>query len=528
MPGAGVAEELNISVATMPPTPPQRRFAIAVAWVMFALFALTAPFSRIALPPLDTFIPTLEAVFCVNDLVTATLLFSQFAVIRSRGLLILATGYLFTAIIVIPHALTFPSPYSPIDGLSAGLDRNAWLYAFWHLGFPASLLFYALHKDDRHPDSAVRVSPLAEISWSIVIVTLLVAVLTWIAISGAAHLPLLFLDPTHWAPFSLYVSLFNIVIGGLALIALWNRSSSVLDQWLLIVACAFVAEQIFGCLLSPNRYSVGFYAGRTFSLATTNIVLIVLLAETTRLYTRFARLNLALERERNNKLMNLEAITASISHEVRQPLTAIVTNGSAALRFLGRQPPDLDEIRSALNAMVRDSHRASEVFESIRTLFKNDPVVRPIDMNTVALEVLRDMRTELKAHNVNVSTELTSDLPFVMGHNGQLHEVLHNLVHNAIDAMDTVGDAPRTLRITTARRGQDAIAVSVQDSGPGIDPKQIDGIFDAFVTTKSQGMGLGLAICRMIAERHGGELLALSGKYGALFQLVLPINLRNS
>jgi signal transduction histidine kinase len=151
----------------------------------------------------------------------------------------------------------------------------------------------------------------------------------------------------------------------------------------------------------------------------------------------------------------------------------------------------------------------------------------PVDVNEMILGALRSLRGELDVHGVTTRIELTSELPPVMGHSGQLQEVILNLLRNGIEAMDTVKGGNRVLRVQTAHNGRDAIAVAVEDTGPGIDPKKLDGIFDAFVTTKPQGMGLGLAICRMIIERHGGQLTASSNGNcgGALFQFVLPIKL---
>jgi signal transduction histidine kinase len=238
-----------------------------------------------------------------------------------------------------------------------------------------------------------------------------------------------------------------------------------------------------------------------------------------------ARSNMLLERERDNKLMNLEAITASIAHEVNQPLTAIVTNGRAALRFLGKAPPDHNEVRTALDRIISDGHRTSEVFDGIRALFRKvDQGREPIDVNAVILGVLRSLRGELRDRRITARPELTSELPFVEGNRNQLQQVIFNLVHNALEAMDTTTDRSRVLRVKTELGGGDAIVVAVEDSGPGIDPEQLDGIFGAFFTTKAHGMGLGLAICRMIIERHGGRLTASSdGKSGALFQFVMPI-----
>jgi PAS domain S-box-containing protein len=233
----------------------------------------------------------------------------------------------------------------------------------------------------------------------------------------------------------------------------------------------------------------------------------------------------ALERERENKLMNVDAITASIAHEVKQPLTAIATYASAALRFLERTPPAYDEVHAALNRVISDSHRASEVFDSIRALFrKTDQARQPIDVSQIILEAVQSLNGELKDHGVTTHTELTSELPLIEGQRNQLQQVIINLIQNAIEAMETTSDQSRELRVRTKLRDGDAIVVAVEDTGPGIDPRRLDGIFDAFVTTKADGMGLGLAICRRIIENHGGKISVLSdGNTGTQFQFVLPI-----
>jgi signal transduction histidine kinase len=252
-------------------------------------------------------------------------------------------------------------------------------------------------------------------------------------------------------------------------------------------------------------------------------VLAALFAERRASEARLARANMLLEREQDNKLMSAQAIAGAIAHEVRQPLTGIVTNASAALRWLGRSPPDYDRVRAALDRIQSNSHRTSEVFDAMHSLFrKGDEGRERIDLNEIIVEVLQSLRGELKDHEIETRCELT-ELPPVDGHRGQLREAMFNLVRNAIEAMGTTTNGSRVLRVTTELRGPDAIAVTVEDSGPGIDPQKLESIFTAFLTTKSCGMGLGLAICRMIAEQHGGQLTASSdGKSGALFQFVLP------
>jgi len=192
-----------------------------------------------------------------------------------------------------------------------------------------------------------------------------------------------------------------------------------------------------------------------------------------------------------------------------------------------RVPLDLDKVREILSQMMDDCNRVSEVFDTIRALFRRvDQKREPTVVNELVLDVLQSMREELKDHGITTETELAPELQRVDGHRNQLRQVIFNLIHNAIESMDSTIDGRRVLRVTTKSQGPDEIIVAVEDSGPGINPRGLDSVFDPFITTKPDGMGLGLAICRMIVERHGGKLSALSdGKNGARFQFVLPVRL---
>jgi signal transduction histidine kinase len=516
----------DTSLLDLPATSRQSWSAGALAAVLLVGCGALVPFAGSPLSELNAFFPSLDAIVFVTDLITSVLLFAQFSIYQSRSLLVLGSGYLFTALIVVPHALTFSGAFSPTGLLGAGIQTGSWLYIFWHFGFAAALLAYAVLREEKGTKSISEASMATAISWSVAIVCALVCGLAWLATAGSVLLPAIILDKTHISPSTSYYVAFVILISAAALTALWVRHrSSVLDQWLMVVALAFILELVFGGLLPTIRFSLGFYASRGFSLATATVVLVVLLAETTRLYARLSRTNMILQHERNSKLMNMEAMIASISHEVRQPLGAIAANGDAALLFLGNTPPKLEKVRSALEMIVNDSYRASQVFDSIRALVRStDRALESVDVNDVVLAVLRDLRRELNDHGVITRTALTAELPLVKGHRGQLQEVMLNLVQNAIDAMDAVGRGNRILHVKTEYSGRDTIGVAVEDSGSGVEPEKLDGIFDAFVTTKSNGMGLGLALCRMIIERHQGQLSASSNvKTGARFQFILPI-----
>ena len=225
-----------------------------------------------------------------------------------------------------------------------------------------------------------------------------------------------------------------------------------------------------------------------------------------------------------NRVVTASELTASIAHEIKQPLAAMVANASAGLRWLAREIPDLGETRDAMKNIVSAGHRADEVIGSIQAMFKKDSQVStPLDLNKVIQDVLGLVRRDLETQRILVQSGLTKPLPLVLGHKGQLQQVILNLVRNAADAMDSVSGRARVLRIKTAIHGSDGVLLSVEDSGTGIAPEDIDRIFELFFTTKSQGMGMGLSICRSIIEAHNGRLWASPGvDCGSVFNIMLP------
>src|SRR6516225_4385555 len=232
-----------------------------------------------------------------------------------------------------------------------------------------------------------------------------------------------------------------------------------------------------------------------------------------------------LRRERDNKPLNARAIVAALAHEIRQPLTRITTGANAAQRFVKMVPPEHDRAQTALEGIVNAGHRTSEVIEGFRALLGTGHEERQlVDVNAIIRELLESLSSELQGRQIEPRLDLTSELPSVYGNRGQLQEVVSNLVVNAIEAMETTSDRSRVLRVKTELRDRKAIAVVVQDSGPGIDGNKLSDLFTGLVSTKPHGMGLGLAISRMIIDYHGGKLIALSdGKDGASFEFVLPI-----
>jgi PAS domain S-box-containing protein len=224
------------------------------------------------------------------------------------------------------------------------------------------------------------------------------------------------------------------------------------------------------------------------------------------------------------RVMTVGELAASIAHEVNQPLTGVITNGNACLRWLGRTPPDLDEAQEAVRRMIRDGSRASEVMARIRTLLrKAEPQKTWLAINDVIGEVIALAESEVRRNRVLLKTDLAADLPPVLTDRIQLQQVLLNLMLNGMEAMRAVTDRSRELIIRSQPEETDAICVAVQDAGVGIDPQNMDRIFTAFFTTKPEGLGMGLAISRSIIEAHGGRLWATpNAGQGATVQFTLP------
>jgi PAS domain S-box-containing protein len=226
-----------------------------------------------------------------------------------------------------------------------------------------------------------------------------------------------------------------------------------------------------------------------------------------------------------NRIATMGQLTASIAHEVNQPIAAARNNAASALRFLSRDPPDLEEVREALGCIVNDVDRAGDVIGGIRKLIQKAPAPRDdcLDINEAIREVIVLTRGEALKNGVSVQMQLAEGLPLIEGDRVQLQQVVLNLVLNAVEAMSSVDDPRRELSISTGRRGADEIMVAVRDAGPGIDPEHLERVFHSFYTTKPSGMGLGLAICRSIVDAHGGRLWAAANEpRGAVFQFSLP------
>jgi C4-dicarboxylate-specific signal transduction histidine kinase len=293
--------------------------------------------------------------------------------------------------------------------------------------------------------------------------------------------------------------------------------------------------RLTGLIYLENRLTSGAFTADRSAVLELMAAQAAISLENTRLYSdlqereakaREAQMALA----HANRVTTMGQLTASIAHEVNQPIAAVVTNAHAALRFLGGQPADLEEVRQALDRIIRDGNRAGDVIGRIRDLIKKVPARQAeLDINEAILEVIEIMRSELLRNGVALQTELANGLPLTRGDRIQVQQIVLNLIMNAVEAMADVSNGSRDLLIRTAGDISNGVLVTVRDSGPGLTPESLERLFDPFYTTKPGGMGMGLSICRSIIEAHGGRVwAAATAPRGASFQFTLPAAVKAS
>jgi len=518
--------DFPIVIATMPATTPQRRTALGVVIFLFAVALAIAPLAHIQVSRIDNFIPVLQTVLSVADIVTATLLLAQYSIQPQPALLVLASGYIFSGSFAFLQTLAFPGAYAPAGLIGDGTNTAAWFFVLWHTAFLGAVLFYALLKD-RNRSTLFRESARIRVGVTIALALVAVAALSWVVTGGVRYLPQFYSDNmTLQTRLGNQVNLALCSLATLALLILFARSRTVLDLWLMVVLLAWIPNFLVAAVASSVRFSLGWYAARGFALAASCLLLSVLLTEMTFLYSRLASALTLQRRERSNRLMSVEVATAAMAHELRTPLGAIALNASAALSQLRAKPLRLEELDAILEDIEASSHRAGTVISSIRALSSKTPIDRKTttSMEDVARQVLRLVRHDLQLNEVSVVIKFQDDLPPLHADPTQLQEVILNLVKNAIDAMSSVAPDGRSLHLATGLEGNSIVLLSVKDSGGGIPSEDQDRIFEPFFTTKAAGMGLGLAICRTIVEDHGGKLrLAKSDSRGSIFEIALPV-----
>ncbi|WP_254017586.1 MASE4 domain-containing protein [Mesorhizobium escarrei] len=509
-------------ISSAPPSRVEKRAAFVTAMVLLVVFFSALPFAHVRLERLDVFLPIFATILFLTDLISATLLYAHFAILRSWSLRLLAGGYLFCALTIIPYALTFPGAFAPNGLLHAGLQTSPWLFTIWQMALPTTIIVYSTARN-LAPQRMVRSSVATVVAVDACIVAALVCAVTWFLTAHEDMVPPLIVTVTDTAAFVKFVSAFMLMVSIAALVSIWLSQRSVLDMWLLIVALAWLLSSILLNLVDV-RFDVAWYANRILAVASDSLVLLVLLAESTMLYARLAMSVLARQREREGQLISINAVSAAMAHEIRQPLTAIAANAGAGLNWIRRTPPNLERAQRAYEHIISDTGRVGEVIQSVREMFAGRERQRTlVDANDIIRETIALTRGELEDGNVVVELDLSEPIPTVPGHRGQIRQVLLNLVSNAIEAMRHVSGRRRVLRIRSEPDEHNGVALSVEDNGIGVAPENTGQIFDVFFTTRSDGMGIGLAVCRSIVEAHGGALyIARTGSHGSVFRVALP------
>jgi two-component system, sensor histidine kinase and response regulator len=521
--------EWRVSLSTLPAGTQERWRALGVVLVSLLVFALAAPFAKTRLPPVMAFVPSYESALAINDLVTAILLFGQFSILRWRAILLLASGYLFTALMAVPHALSFPGLFSE-TGLLGGSQTTAWLYMLWHGGFPLAVIGYALLKERDRERPAPTASARGPILASVIGVAVLVGLLA-LAASNAVLPPLMAGSGFTPMQVAIIATVWALSLVALVVLAL-QRPHSILDVWLMVVMCAWLFDVALSGVLNASRFDLGFYAGRIYGLMAATFVLLVLLLETGALYSRLARSLEAEAREREERLKQVQSelihvsrvnemglMVWTLSHELNQPLSAI-NNYLRAGQMLAERS-EMAKLRATLQRAGEESGRASQIIQRLRNFVKKGETERRVEDIRATLEEARTLAVADAGERGSIEISAEPGLPSALIDKVQIQQVLLNLIRNALEAM---AESPRREIVVSAFPADgDMIEVRVADTGPGLAPEVRERLFRPFTTTKAHGMGVGLSICRSIVEAHGGRLWATDNPGGGtLFRFTVP------
>jgi signal transduction histidine kinase len=486
---SGPDQGLPITIAAKPISTRDRNIAFAAIIVLAILDAIVIPFASVRLPRVDAFIPVLQTVMCVVDLLTAALVLAQYSIQPLRAIIPVASGYVFSGLFAFIQTLAFPGAYSPTGVIGDGLNSAAWFFVLWHTNFPLAVIAYVLTKDSRFGVRLSEGSTGPTIIRTLACVLAAAAGLTWLATHATQYLPAVYLNAVEQTPFGAHINLFlwamNIFLWAMnitAFVLVFVRRRTILDLWLSVVLFAWWPNFLVAVAHSVVRFSAGWYIARFVALVASSMLLIVLLAESTALYARLAKAFDLLRRERADRLANVQAATAAMAHELRQPLTGMATQGAAGVNWLKRTPPELNKVRECFQSIIDASLHANEIIAAIRDLYRKTPTEHTmVQINDVVREVLALVQDDLRVEAVVATAEYDKNLPQIHAARTQIQQVILNLVKNAIEAMRWVAPDKRRLRVVTGSDGNSGVAVYVQDSGPGISPTAKSGYSSHFL-----------------------------------------------
>lgn len=514
-------------------TPPNRteiRIGLAIVAQMLIILLATLPVHNLHIGAIPGLIPALDAGMLACDLISAAILYAQAAVFRSRALTLLASGYVVSGLLLIPWALTFPGAFSAGGLLGAKVNTTGWIAVCWRLSVPVAVFFYAWLKHRDATNRPVAERPPARVLEALLISIAIAISVTLLATLGHDLLPSFFIDQSQVIQ-SRLVTVNMVVIGWTiaAMVRLFRQEKSVLDLWLLVAMSAWLAQSLLNLLLQ-SRFSLGAYVFLSLTLMSNLVVMLALITESNRLYGRLALSTAARDRERDARLMSMDAVAAAMAHELGQPLAAAKLSASAALGWLTRSKPDVERASRSLRETLDSGERTFDVIKSIRATFATGAkAVSEISLNELARDTVQLMDRELAARKVALQLSLDEALPTVLANRVQVQRVLINLLTNAIESMATIRGRPRRIAIRSSQLDGQNVQLDVSDTGVGISPEKMAQIFEPFFTTKSTGTGLGLSLSRTIIEEHGGRLWVSSGQdYGVTFHVQMKCRPKTS
>jgi signal transduction histidine kinase len=518
-------------LSAAPATTGQTRAALAVVLLVLVACLATLPFAQLVWISFPGFILIQQTLQAGNSLIIAALLFGQYAVARTASLNILAGGYLFTALMIVAHALSFPGAFSQ-TGLIGGPQSTSWLYTAWHAILPVTIIVYALIPPDENTERPYNSARQTIVS-SILICVGGATAITLLMTAGHDWLPAL-VQNGRLMPASIpaVVGLLLLASGAL-LVVIQKKPRSLLDLWLIATMSTWLCTIATVSLVSAQRFDIGWYVGRMLDVLSSTFILLLLLYQTAVLYERNALAISRERRERERRLNESEAIlihlsrvselghdVSSIVHEVSQPLAAISNYAAASLKFLETSKPEQAKI--LLERLVEQTVRATDVIRHMREFVARHQSEKHLENIP---KLLRDAaRLVLDAageHGPAVEIRCDPEASAAFFDRVQIEQVVLNLVRNAIEAMSS--GVTRKLTLSTKLTSDRMIEISVADTGPGVSADIRARLFEPFVTTKESGLGIGLSICRVIVEAHGGKLTAEDNPAGgAIFRFTIP------